>query len=84
VVQISLIRNKSPFWLQVSPMKLVPIKPLTLTKECVIFVLQVYIRKSTSSLDTPGKEIISQKNSNIFKLIYELLFASECLALKSN
>lgn len=83
VVQISLIRNKSPSWLQVSPMKLVPIKALTLTKECVIFLLQPCVRKSTSSLDTSGKEIISQKNKNIFKLIYELLFASECQALES-
>lgn len=38
MVPKSLHRNKSP-WLQVSPMKLIPIKILTLTKDCVIFLL---------------------------------------------
>lgn len=67
VVPVPLVRNKSPPWLQVSPMKLIPTKTLTLTKECVIFLLQLCKRKSTSSLDTSRKEIISQKNGNIFK-----------------
>lgn len=66
MVLISLVRNKSP-WLQVSPMKLVPIKTFTLTKECVIFLLWLCKRKSTSSLDTSRKEIISQKNASIFR-----------------
>lgn len=67
VVPVPLVRNKSPPWLQVSPMKLIPVKTLTLAKECVIFLLQLCKRKSTSSLDTSRKEIISQKNGNIFK-----------------
>lgn len=67
VIPISLVRNKSPPRLQVSPMKLIPIKTLTLTEDCVIFLLQLCERKSTSSLSTSRKEIISQKNGNIFK-----------------